>query len=172
MDKTSPGRLLTAQHREIDQGISEIREGTGDVQKLRRATELLGWHQYVEEEILFPAITEKNLEMPIYILEYEHGQMWPFLARLSETCRKEETPDDTTRDDCRKLLKLFQTHDPKEEDLIYVAADRMAASDPQGGLLAEINSAQVPEGWLCMAQREGFAPPPDAPPWDPPPDPR
>src|SRR5690625_2292612 len=172
MDETLPGRLLTTQHRKIDQGVSDVMEGTGDLETLRRTMELLRLHLYVEEEFLFPSLAGNHLEMPIYIMQHEHGQIWSFLERLSDACRQEEAPTDAVREDCRKVLKLWKLHDPKEEDLMYALADRQAAADPRGTLAADIKAARVPDGWLCMAKREGFAPPPGAPPWEPAPEPK
>lgn len=168
MNDNGPGRFLESQHREIDRAAQAIMENRGDQPTLTRMLALLRLHLYVEEEVLFPAIRTPALAMPIYILEYEHGRIWRFLANLAAANARPQAPTEAMAEDCRRLFKVFEMHNPKEEDLIYAAADRAAEADPEDGLVVAIQSAQVPDDWVCMAQRDGFAPPPGAPPWEPP----
>ena len=172
MNSTSPSQLLAAQHREIDRQMLAFKDGTEGLDGLRNVLTLLRLHLYVEEELLFPAVTTQALAMPLYILQYEHGQMWDFIERLAAACKNQSTATDAARDDCRKLLKLFKVHNPKEEDLVYAAADRAATTDPDNTLVSDIKAARLPNDWLCMAKRDDFAPPAGAPPWQPGPLPR
>lgn len=171
MDHTLPSRILAAQHHQIDRRTRQIAGGSHDTRLLRDTSAQLRLHLYVEEEIVFPAIATSALEMPLYIMKYEHGQMWGFLESIS-AAGGESVAESAAHEDSRKLVELFQRHNPKEEDLIYAAADRAATEGTQQKLTADIKAAQVPDGWLCMAKREDFAPPPGAPAWRPAPLPR
>lgn len=168
MDDTGPGRLLEAQHQDIDRDALALMEQRGNQETLDRMLALLRLHIYIEEEILFPAVATPALAMPVYILQYEHARIWRFLDNLQNSAEQTQASSEALAEDCRRLFKIFEMHNPKEEDLIYEAAERVAEADPEDKLLTAIKTAQFPDRWVCMGQRENFGPPPDAPPWEPP----
>lgn len=75
MDTELPGRLLAVQHHQIDQGVEGIVDGTGEPQALAASLKLLRNHLHLEEEALFPPLTETGLTMPIFVMKREHGRM-------------------------------------------------------------------------------------------------
>lgn len=148
--------------------MQQIIEGAGGLVRLREGVDLLRLHLWVEEELLFDEVASTGLRMPIYIMQYEHAQMWPLLQELAAACQS-GTVLAKLREPCRALHKLFQVHNLKEEDLIYPAVERLAASEGSTirNRLTAVREASVPEGWICRGRRDGFAPPPGAPPWPP-----
>lgn len=150
--------VLTQQHRDMDAMLESLTEG--DSSRVHDMLAALRKHIWIEEEWLFDAITDSNLVMPLYIMQYEHAEMWSFMERIEAL-----DGGGGTRMACRKLRKLLSQHDPKEEDLIYAAVDTRVDDDPS--LRAAIETGGVPDGWVCRGQRDDFAPPPGAPPWPP-----
>lgn len=153
MGTASPSQLLEDQHRRIDQGIQEVLGGTESLARLSESLALLCLHLYTEEEVLFPPLEASGLTMPVFVMRREHGQMWPLLQDLAAAC-KSEAPVDALQGDCRELLQLLQIHNPKEEQILYAAADRLAAGPDHGSLAEALEAARLPDGWACaMAPR-------------------
>lgn len=148
MTPTTPATLLEAQHRDIDRRIRGIFDGSGGVPELAEALQLLRWHIYAEEAVLFPPLEQEGLTMPVFVMQREHGLMWPLLQTLSEACATGSALD-ALQDDCRELFHLLQLHNKKEEQILYTAADRMAAEQPDDALAQALADAQVPDGWTC-----------------------
>ncbi len=169
MDEERLSQWLIRQHRQLDEALQQISDGAGDLMRLREGVDLLRLHLWVEEEVLFDAVARTGLTMPIYIMQYEHAQMWPLLEELAAACEADDTVPAKLREPCRALYKLFQVHNAKEEDLIYTAVDRLAASEGSAirNRLTAAREASMPAGWICRGRRDGFAPPPGAPPWPP-----
>ncbi|MBS0316047.1 MAG: hemerythrin domain-containing protein [Proteobacteria bacterium] len=153
METASPSRLLEDQHRRIDQGLQDIIDGAGSLARLSESLALLCLHLYAEEEILFPPLEASGLTMPVFVMKREHGQMWPLVQDLTAACGS-AGPVDTLQNDCRELLQLLQIHNPKEEQILYAAADRLAADPDHGSLAQALEAARLPHGWACaMAPR-------------------
>jgi iron-sulfur cluster repair protein YtfE (RIC family) len=155
MDVTPPSRLITAQHHAIDQGIKPVVDGQGAIPALTAALALLRHHLYVEEAVLFPPLVETGLAMPVFVMKREHGQMWPLLVRLETDAKAGKSATDL-REPARQLFQLLQMHNTKEEQIVYTAADRLAAQQGDGALGSALESAKEPEGWICaMAPKPG-----------------
>ena len=153
MGTASPSQLLEDQHRRIDQGLQDVLDGTGSLARLSESLALLCLHLYLEEHVLFPPLEASGLTMPVFVMKREHGQMWPLLQDLSAACGA-AGPVDALRDDCRELLQLLQIHNPKEEQILYAAADRLAAGPDHGSLAELLDAARLPDDWACaMAPR-------------------
>ncbi len=153
MDAELPGKLLAAQHHQIDQGVEGIAEGTGTPTALAASLELLRGHLYVEEEVLFPPLAATGLTMPVFVMKREHGQMWPLIESLDAACAAGAGADDL-REDARQLLQLLKIHNTKEEQIVYAAADRHEAAHPGESLVEAMAAARMPGGWACaMAPR-------------------
>ncbi|HEX7327906.1 MAG TPA: hemerythrin domain-containing protein [Casimicrobiaceae bacterium] len=148
MENTRPSELLESQHRRIDTGIESIVAGTGPLSGLAESLALLRHHIYVEHEILFPPLEKVGLVMPVLVMKREHGQMWPLIDGLGASCES-GSPADALRDPCRELLLLLQKHNPKEEQILYTAADRLEAERADGSLTKALAAGRMPEGWVC-----------------------
>lgn len=148
MDAASPSQLLANQHREIDAGIQGILAGNGQVSGLVEALTLLRLHLYAEEQVLFPALAKTSAVMAIIAMKREHGQMWPHIEALRAACQS-PNPATALRDTCNTLYELLQVHNPKEEKIIYTAADRFAAKTGGTSLIRGLQFAEMPDGWVC-----------------------
>ncbi len=153
MDTASPSRWLEAQHRQIDQGLEGALNGTGSLAELAASLDLLRLHLYIEEAVLFPPLEKAGLTMPVFVMQREHGQMWPLLQSLAAACATGAIGQGV-RDEGDELLSLLQIHNPKEERILYSVADQQAARQADGALLQAMQAARVPPGWACaMAKR-------------------
>lgn len=148
MDKVLPSQLLTKQHRRIDEGIQGVIDGDGQHPALAESLTLLRLHIYVEEEFLFPPLAESGLTMPISVMKQEHGEMWPFLETLAGACTS-GTPIKSLHRPALSLFRILQVHNPKEEEVVYAAADRLVSEDAEGPLIETLENARVPDGWVC-----------------------
>jgi iron-sulfur cluster repair protein YtfE (RIC family) len=148
MDTELLSRLLAAQHRHIDQGVEGIVNGSGEAPALVAALKLLREHVYMEETALFPPLVKAGLAMPVFVMQREHGQMWPLIVRLEAACAA-GTAADGLREDARQLLQQLKIHNPKEEQIVYTAADRYAATNADAPLAQAMAAARMPAGWVC-----------------------
>lgn len=148
MPETLPSETLAAQHREIDAGIKGGVDASGARAALTNALALLRKHLYVEEAALFPPLVATGLAMPVFVMKREHGQMWPLIATLEKSCAAGTAMADL-REPCRQLFQLLQMHNPKEEQIVYTAADRLAKQQGDGALATAIATAKMPDGWTC-----------------------
>ena len=153
MTATLPSQLLAIQHRRIDAGIKGVVDGTGQLPALAESLALLRLHLYVEEGLLFPPLVNSGLGMPVFVMKREHGLMWPLLETLAGACAA-SAPVASLHDTARELFQLLQMHNPKEEQIVYTAADRLAAGDDGEKLVQAIEAARLPDAWACaMAPR-------------------
>lgn len=148
MDTELPGKLLAVQHHLIDQGVEGIVDGTGGPQALAASLKLLREHVYAEEVALFPPLADAGLTMPVFVMKREHGLMWPLIGRLQAACAAGATVDDL-REDARQLLQQLKMHNPKEEQIVYAAADRYEPVHPDAPLVQAMAAARMPAGWAC-----------------------
>lgn len=148
MDSTVPSELLASQHRKIDLGIRGMLDGSGQLPALAESLALLRLHLYAEEQLLFPALAKTSAVMAIIAMKREHGQMWPHIETLSAIGRSAD-PAAARQASCEQLLKLLQVHNPKEEKIIYTAADRLVAEHADSPLVAALQVARAPDGWVC-----------------------
>lgn len=147
MDTVHPSKLLVAQHQQIDQGLAGISDQAILPSALATTLKLLRAHLYIEEEVVFPPFAKTGLAMAIRVMRREHGQMWPLIQRVEAACAA-GTLADNSREDVRELLRLLATHNPKEEQTIYAAADRYDVAHPDAPLAAAIAAAHMPDGWI------------------------
>ncbi|HMN19940.1 MAG TPA: hemerythrin domain-containing protein [Ottowia sp.] len=148
MTDATPAQLLEDQHRRIDRGIKGIFDGSGGLAELAEALELLRLHIHTEEAVLFPPLEAEGLTMPVFVMQREHGLMWPLLEQLRAACAASSAPE-SLQDDCRELFKQLQIHNPKEEQILYTAADRLAEEQGSDALARALAADQVPPGWAC-----------------------
>ncbi len=153
--------ILTQQHRDVDAALEAVIAGQTAVADLRAALRVLRLHIRIEEDLLFGPLAAEMV-MPVYIMKYEHAEIW---ARMDKLDMMGET--DNMKAPCQQLCKLLSAHNRKEEDLVYAAVDRLAAAGTEGISPESVQAARLPSGWVCHGRRAGFAPPPGAPPWPP-----
>lgn len=148
MDTEFLSRLLAVQHRQIDQGVESIVDGTGEPRALLVALKLLREHVYAEEVALFPPLAEAGLTMPVFVMKREHGQMWPLIQSLEAACAAGAAVADM-HETARQLLQQLKIHNTKEEQIVYTAADRYEPTHPNAPLTQAMAAAHMPEGWAC-----------------------
>ncbi len=148
---STPAQLLEQQHRDIDSGILGILEGDGDTAALGKALRLLREHIYLEEEVLFPPLEEAGLQMPVFVMKREHGEMWPLIEVL-EVALEADPPISTLKGRCRRLMQRLNVHNPKEEEVVYTSADKLPEA---AELLAALENARMPEDWTCATAHKG-----------------
>jgi iron-sulfur cluster repair protein YtfE (RIC family) len=148
MTDTTPAQLLEDQHRRIDRGIKGIFDGSGGLAELAEALQLLRLHIYLEEAVLFPPLEGEGLTMPVFVMQREHGLMWPLIQQLEAACANGAELE-SLQADCRELFTQLQVHNPKEERILYTAADQLAEGQTDGALLQGLQTGQLPDGWAC-----------------------
>lgn len=148
MDTALPSKLLAVQHHQIDQGVAGIVDGSGTPAALAAALKLLRQHLYVEEAALFPPLAKTGLTMPVFVMQREHGLMWPLITGLEAACAA-GADRAALRTDADKLLMLLKMHNPKEEQIVYAAADRYEPAHPDASLVAAMAAARMPQDWVC-----------------------
>lgn len=148
MDTGLPSKLLAVQHRQIDERVEAAANGTGDAKALAAALRLLREHLHVEEAALFPPLAATGLTMPVFVMLREHGEMWPLVVRLEAACGAGAAAE-ALRGDARTLLMQLKMHNPKEEQVLYAAADRYEPAHPDASLVDAMAAARMPPGWVC-----------------------
>ena len=113
MSPNQPSALLEQQHRRIDEGIKAALQGAAPRAVLVEALQRLREHIHLEEAVLFPPLERAGLTMPIFVMQREHGQMWPLIAELlTADAAAAQEPG-------RALFQMLQIHHPKEEQILY-----------------------------------------------------
>lgn len=142
---------LELEHRDIDGGIEEyssgLSHGDTDPEPLLRAMRGLRRHIYLEEEFLFPPL-KATLLMPIFVMLREHGELWDAMDAL-EVLLASDTDNDTLQNACREILAKLDSHNEKEEPIIYPQADIAIDAEASAKLHEFLESGVMPEGWRC-----------------------
>ncbi len=150
MPATHPSDLLESQHRRIDDGLQAALRGSVRDEAWVEALRLLQLHIYLEETVLFPPLERAGLTMPIFVMQREHGQMWPLIAELLTA----DADADAAQEPGRALFQMLQIHNPKEEQILYKMADQVDEAGNDSVLLHALQAARMPAGWACaMAPR-------------------
>lgn len=143
--------LLTREHRDIDAGIegylASSRAGAPDASRLLDAMVALRRHIYLEEVFVFPALASGPLGIPIQVMLREHGAIWRSMDAVAARLAADASPGD----DCRELLSLLESHNAKEEPVIYPRAAPALDAAALGELGAFVKSGRMPDGWVCRA---------------------
>lgn len=144
--------VLEHDHRDIDQPIEgflgDASASGRDRVALAGAVRELRRHIYIEEELLFPPLRRAGLIGPIMVMLREHAQMWQTLDLL-DSLLQAHAPDIALQNTCRELTIQLNSHNPKEEQILYPQADVLLSPSEQGRLRAFFESGQRPEGWTC-----------------------
>jgi iron-sulfur cluster repair protein YtfE (RIC family) len=150
-DGTALADALTREHHQIDEGIEEYLaqlEGGGDAAPLRRAMHALRRHIHLEERFLFPPLREAGMMMPIFVMLKEHGELWRAMDTLDDALGSGSDPADL-RGQCRDMLALLESHNSKEEPIIYPRADADLADFQRVQLAQFLADGTFPDGWVC-----------------------
>ena len=160
---------LTREHHEIDAGIEAFVASVGAEQKNTDITEwaapllaamtALRRHIYLEEEFVFPPIRQGGLMMPIMVMLREHGELWRAMDELAELL--ETAVDDPARHEemvsrCAQMLDLLETHNSKEEPIIYPHADADLSAEARAELHDFLRRGRMPAGWVCERAAAGY----------------
>ncbi|MDV3124116.1 hemerythrin domain-containing protein [Mycobacterium sp. 21AC1] len=150
---TTPlGATLEREHRTIDDAILRfVDAGPSAATReqhiaLLDAVAVLRRHIYLEEQYLFPPLRAAGLVGPVMVMVHEHALMWPLLDQIERLVADRDF--DNAAQQCRNLLEMLNSHNMKEERILYPQADTL----PQGDLdeLAELlSTAELPAGWVC-----------------------
>lgn len=150
MTEGTLAQALEREHRQIDGGIEEYTKaldaGDGDPAPLLRAMDGLRRHIYLEEEFLFPPLKEAGMTMPIFVMLREHGELWDAMDAL-DALLAGDTASDALQNACRELLAKLDSHNSKEEPIIYPQADAKLDPDATARLHEFLDSGAMPEGW-------------------------
>jgi len=148
---------LEREHREIDGGIEAfiagLKSGERAAAPLRQTLDALRRHIYLEEEFLFPPLRKTGLMVPILVMLREHGELWRSMNRLEESLAADAGNDALTRA-CGELLALQETHNAKEEPVIYPSADTKLDTETTAKLAEFLKIGVLPKGWVCSTARE------------------
>ena len=144
------GATLEHEHRVIDDGIlgfaNAAEVSTDQREALLDAVAVLRRHIFLEEEYLFPPLRAAGMVGPVMVMVHEHGLMWPVLDDLEQAVT---TGDVTAAAQlCRNLMEQLNSHNMKEEMILYPQADALPPGDLDE-LTGLLDTAQLPEGWVC-----------------------
>lgn len=153
---------LIREHHEIDAGIERFIARTGesassaDGEDAREAARpLLGAfialrrHIYLEEEFVFPAITDPSLAMAMQVMYREHGSIWRLMDSAEALLTDEAAGAREVVSACEQMLVELERHNAKEEPIIYPLADTALPEDRRNDLAEFLDSGHLPAGWKC-----------------------
>ncbi|MEB3021847.1 hemerythrin domain-containing protein [[Mycobacterium] crassicus] len=142
---------LELEHRQVDNGLAafltELDNGRVAVDHLNTALESLRRHIYAEERILFPPIRYGPMAMPVAVMMSEHGEIWRAMDALAELAATGNI--DRIRVAGQRLLDQLVTHNGKEEQVIYPAADRELEPEQIEELADFLETGLMPDSWQC-----------------------
>lgn len=147
---------LQHEHREIDAQLAEfeaaLRVGEWRPAPLAEAASALRHHIYLEEAFVFPPLRAAGLFGPIAVMYREHGEIWQALDEVEGHAATAVDPT-AALEAFRNLAVLLESHNAKEELIVYPEADSGIA----GSALEEIHEVMaanaLPDGWICQALR-------------------
>lgn len=158
MDDTTLSALMEREHHEVDDAIEDFAQGLRERdlrhKDLRRATDLLQRHIYIEEALIFPTLRAKGLLAPILVMEREHGEIWRTLDAINLEVGS-GTAADSVPDRCRQLLHELDVHNAKEEPIIYPQADAQLTDEEKDAVRDFIRSGTMPADWVCAQAGNG-----------------
>ncbi|MCK9519231.1 MAG: hemerythrin domain-containing protein [Dehalococcoidia bacterium] len=146
------GAALEREHREIDEGFDAFTAGLalGEVRKepLHNAIEALRRHIYLEEEFLFPSLRAAGMVAPVFVMLREHGEIWRLLEQL-EAAIEAGPVGEPVLGLCRQLAAALETHNMKEEHILYPRADGVLEETENAKLVEFLSAGRMPGDWAC-----------------------
>jgi len=147
---------LEREHREIDAGVDAFRAGLArgetTAEPLLQAMAALRRHIYLEEEFVFPPLRAAGMVPPIFVMLREHGELWTTMDTLEGQLAQDPAGDAATAT-CQMLTVQLQTHNDKEEPIIYPQVDSTLEPQAREQLSAFLESGAMPEGWVAERAR-------------------
>lgn len=164
------GPLATAlltEHHDIDAGIEAFTARAGGPAEgpvsewsapLTRAMSALRRHIYLEEEIVFPSLRTGALMMAIMVMIREHGELWRAMDALDAMLAEDQAGESPESRDglvaaCRDMLSMLDSHNMKEEPVIYPHIDGELDGAMQARLGEFLETGRFPDGWVCEGAR-------------------
>lgn len=145
---------LEREHHDIDGGLAEfvaaLDAGEWRMPSLQTAAEALRRHIYIEEEMLFPALRAAGLWGPVAVMLREHGEIWSALDELEQTAM-EQLSVDNARLVYRRLAEVLDSHNEKEEQILYPQSDVVVDEATRSRIEAYLRDGALPPGWTCQA---------------------
>jgi regulator of cell morphogenesis and NO signaling len=147
---------LEHEHNEIDAivraFVSPARPNSDGGAMLLHAIRLLRHHIYVEEELLFPALTDQGLGGPVHVMVDEHAEIWRILDSLEYELGTgdEAGAAEKLRDE---LALTLEGHNLKEEHVLYPWADEILSGSADSRVKSALDSGELPDGWVCRGAR-------------------
>jgi len=141
---------LEHDHRDIDDGFARFRQGLEQGQWLRepfeRSAEGLRHHIYVEEEVFFPFLRVGGLVAPVFVMIREHAAIWQALHAVEAAIAA--TDRDAATGAMASLASILDTHNSKEEQILYPASGQVLATDATEAVRKAFEEGTRPDGWL------------------------
>ncbi len=148
--------VLEAEHRWIDERFGQFQQGLeagrADARPYDEAAKKLHRHIYLEEELLFPRVETRGLVGPTAVMAQEHGEICRHLTAVGDLLASGAEPS-RIRKALGTLRGLLEEHNAKEEQILYPASDQLLTEQELAELVAQVEQAEAPEGWLCRAHR-------------------
>jgi regulator of cell morphogenesis and NO signaling len=147
---------LEREHREIDAGVDAYRAGLARgetaAEPLLEAMAALRRHIYLEEEFVFPPLRAAGMVPPVFVMLREHGELWTTMNTLEGQLAQDPAGDAATAT-CQMLTVQLQTHNEKEEPIIYPQVDAKLEPQAQEQLRSFLESGAMPDGWVAERAR-------------------
>ncbi len=143
---------LIEDHRELDVKLEKlldiISKGEIDPVLFAQISKSLKRHIYIEEEEIFPSISERSNELRQRIagLEMEHASIWMLLDRVENEIsvrNVEKSPKYI-----EEISSILVSHNEQEEDKVYPIISQNEKNSQK-----KITEYEVPEGWVCHRLR-------------------
>lgn len=144
---------LAREHREIDAALAGFTDLPEDPHPLARAIRALRHHIYLEEEFVFPLLSEAEPgpTAPVFVMLREHAPIWATLDRLRELEGVADGPGGSALTRGQHLVGAGV-----EDFLLFeVMVQELAGQLPAAGqrLRTFLRSRELPEGWVCAKAR-------------------
>lgn len=160
-----PIEILMNEHRVIEQVLGCLekmleraeRDGSLDGDSARQAADFFRTfadrcHHAKEEHQLFPALEARGMPAegsPTAVMRYEHDQGRTAVAQMAETCESAAAGDRQALADwmsaARGYIELLRQHIQKEDQILFMMADRMLDSEAQQALLEQFQHVESHE---------------------------
>lgn len=156
-EASGPTAVLTHEHHEVDDALEgflsdlESERSGHRVGPVLVALTALRRHIYIEEEVLFPPLAKAGLTMPIAVMFHEHGELWRSMDALEALLAGDDSAAAREQEAalCHSILEQLQSHNHKEELIVYATAEKTLTPDELASLTTALAGDELPDGWVC-----------------------